>query len=94
MGWDIHIVAEVYDEGNWQLSDVEVPSDRNYWAFAVLADVCNGYGFAGTDKGDPIEPIRFPGPDAGTEMNCRHAVPAAAIRLAQRHAPVMTADNP
>ncbi len=60
MGWDIHIAAEVFDEGVWHLSGIEVPSDRNYWAFAVLANVCNGYGFAGTDKGDPIEPIDDP----------------------------------
>jgi len=60
MGWDINIVVEVYEDGAWHLSDVEVPADRNYWAFAVLADVCNGYGFAGTDKGDPIVPIDEP----------------------------------
>jgi hypothetical protein len=60
MGWDIHIAAEYFQDGEWHLSDIEVPSDRNYWAFAVLADVCNGYGFAGTDRGDPVIPIDQP----------------------------------
>lgn len=60
MGWDIHIVAEYFKDGAWHLSDIEVPADRNYWAFAVLANVCNGYGFAGVDRGDPVIPIDEP----------------------------------
>lgn len=35
-------------------------SDRNYRLFAVLADVRNGYGFAGTPTGIPITPIATP----------------------------------
>lgn len=33
---------------------------RNYDEFAVLADVRNGYGFAGCDTGDAIKPIAMP----------------------------------
>jgi hypothetical protein len=35
-------------------------SGRNYDLFAVLADVRNGYGFAGVDTGDGFKPIRKP----------------------------------
>jgi hypothetical protein len=60
MGTDIHIVAEVFRDGAWHLADVDVPDGRNYWAFAVLAGVRNGYGFAGADRGDPLIPISEP----------------------------------
>lgn len=33
---------------------------RNYSMFAILADVRNGYGFAGCDTGDAIRPISLP----------------------------------
>ncbi len=33
---------------------------RNYWLFAMLANVRNGYGFAGVDTGDPLNPIDLP----------------------------------
>lgn len=35
-------------------------ADRNYDLFALLADVRNGYGFAGTPRGDRIEPLDEP----------------------------------
>ena len=60
MGTDIHIFAETFADEKWHLADVDLPEYRNYWAFAVLADVRNGYGFAGFDKGDPITPISQP----------------------------------
>lgn len=34
--------------------------DRNYDAFAILADVRNGHGFAGVDTGDGFVPISTP----------------------------------
>jgi hypothetical protein len=34
--------------------------DRNYDLFALLADVRNGYGFAGTPRGNRIEPLSEP----------------------------------
>lgn len=60
MGCDIHIVAEVHKNGVWELSDVQVPDDRNYCTFAILADVRNGVGFAGVKTGGYLPPISFP----------------------------------
>lgn len=33
---------------------------RNYDLFALLANIRNGFGFAGVDTGDAIEPISYP----------------------------------
>src|SRR5690242_3218591 len=60
MGCDIHPYAEVLTDSGWRKADVNVPSDRNYWAFSVMADVRNGSGFAGCDTGKPVEPISKP----------------------------------
>lgn len=60
MGTDIHPFAECCRDGAWHLVDAEIPRDRNYWAFAVLADVRNGYGFGGFGTGDPITPLDEP----------------------------------
>jgi len=60
MGTDIHLAAEVYRDGQWHLASVDLPDGRNYRAFAILADVRNGYGFAGFDTGDPVVPIAYP----------------------------------
>jgi hypothetical protein len=75
MGCDIHILAEVRVDGKWQkvgsvfVSDysfekgklVDAPySGRNYDLFAILANVRNGYGFAGCDTGDGFNPISTP----------------------------------
>jgi len=60
MGTDIHLAAEVFKDGRWHLAEVDLPEYRNYRAFAVLADVRNGYTFAGMDSGDPVIPISEP----------------------------------
>lgn len=76
MGCDIHAVLETKVDGKWKLvgetSITEYPgedpyvnmpcfySGRSYALFAVLADVRNGYGFAGCNTGDRIEPIADP----------------------------------
>ncbi len=60
MGTDIHLTAEVFEDGRWHLAEVDLPEYRNYRAFAVLADVRNGYTFAGMDSGDPVIPISYP----------------------------------
>jgi hypothetical protein len=60
MGCDIHPYAEVRCDGKWARADIEVPSDRNYWAFGVLANVRNGSGFAGCYMGEPVTPIAEP----------------------------------
>lgn len=44
-----------------RFSDGDSPyGSRNYTVFAYLADVRNGYGFAGCDTGDAITPISEP----------------------------------
>ncbi|WP_149023384.1 hypothetical protein [Listeria aquatica] len=67
MGADIHLFVEkknqdnewkavLYEDGSYDgLYDV-----RNYSVFAILADVRNGYGFAGGDIGDAFNPVSFP----------------------------------
>jgi hypothetical protein len=60
MGCDIHPYAEVRRDGKWQRAPIQVPDDRNYWTFAVLADVRNGFGFAGCYTGEPVTPIAQP----------------------------------
>lgn len=46
------------DPNDWRSFGREVLCDRNYILFAILADVRNGYGFAGCDTHDPIKPLR------------------------------------
>ena len=71
MGTDIHPVAECYRGDGWHLADADMPRNRNYWSFAVLADVRNGYGFGGFSTGEPITPIDEPRglpPDLSPEL--------------------------
>lgn len=61
MGCDIHSVAQVKIKGKWKTVLQDVAGDnRNYDTFAVLANVRNGYGFAGVDTGDGFIPISQP----------------------------------
>lgn len=61
MGCDIHSVAQVLKGLKWKTVLQDVAGDnRNYDTFAVLANVRNGYGFAGCDTGDGYEPICEP----------------------------------
>jgi hypothetical protein len=60
MGTDIHLVAEVFKNNQWHLAETDLPNYRNYVSFAILADVRNGYGFAGFDTGEPVVPISYP----------------------------------
>lgn len=57
MGTDIHGIFQRHDGSQW----IDVPSTydfgRHYQLFAVLADVRNGYGFAGVKTGEPVKPI-------------------------------------
>lgn len=77
MGTDIHLQVEVLGEdGVWKISPRkpfrtyddegfswdEDPSGRNYNLFAFLANVRNGFGFAGFSTGARVEP-QFPGRD-------------------------------
>lgn len=53
MGCDIHSIAQVFKNGKWEtvLGDVG-GDDRNYDSFAIMANVRNGYGFAGVETGE------------------------------------------
>lgn len=71
MGTDIHMVVQAKRGGTWEI--VKAPSwlerddydskyerwcsDRNYDAFAILADVRNGVGFAGIETGEALIPV-------------------------------------
>jgi hypothetical protein len=72
MGTDIHPYVEVRKNGAWTRAKVDVPRDRNYFAFGKLANVRNGSGFAGCDMGDPLRPIAEPRglpPDTSIQNN-------------------------
>ena len=60
IGTDIHIAAEFYKDGSWHLANIVLTQDRNYRAFAVLANVRNGVGFAGFSTGEALIPISEP----------------------------------
>lgn len=63
MGTDIHGVLQTgYEHDgkvNWH-TVCEIEDDRNYYVFAALADVRNGYGFAGVYRHEPVIPISEP----------------------------------
>lgn len=87
MGTDIHWNVEIKHGNTWRY--VPLPehqrgwgnrprwffSDRSYDTFAILADVRNGYGFAGVDLGDGFKPLSEPRgipADASSEiLDCR-----------------------
>lgn len=61
MGTDIHVAVERRGEdGQWTYVPGNWPRNRNYDAFAILAGVRNGSGFAGVDTGDGFVPIAAP----------------------------------
>lgn len=83
MGTDIHPIVEVREDKDtpWQIVKIpkaegsewaNVLDSRNYNVFAILANVRNGYGFAGvpTGSGFPyISDVRGIPEDAGFTMN-------------------------
>ena len=60
MGTDIHLTVEVHRDGIWHHVPGDYPDDRCYDAFAILADVRNGSGFAGVKTGEGFIPISAP----------------------------------
>lgn len=56
MGCDIHGIVEGKFNGEWQTIE-EFIDDRNYDMFAILADVRNGFGFAGAPSGEGFQAI-------------------------------------
>lgn len=64
MGTDIHAIFQKLDTRtqppSWVTIESEWDQPRHYLLFAALANVRNGYGFAGCDTGDAIPPISEP----------------------------------
>lgn len=64
MGTDVHAVWQKKDPGlgdkYWDVPEGDWEQSRHYLLFAWLADVRNGYGFAGVPTHDPIVPIAKP----------------------------------
>lgn len=83
MGCDIHFYTEVHSpEGGWLSADRWTSEDRrapdtrlrvNYDLFAMLAGVCNGYGFAGALTGAGFVPIS---PPKGMPPDCDRRIAA------------------
>jgi hypothetical protein len=57
MGTDVHAIWQAKKAGRWVDIESEWDQDRHYFLFAWLADVRNGFGFAGVPTHDPIKPI-------------------------------------
>lgn len=61
MGCDIHSIAQVRRFGYWETVATHVGGDdRNYHTFAILADVRNGYGFAGVPTSETWPVVSAP----------------------------------
>lgn len=57
MGTDVHAIWQAKKDGRWVDIESKWDQDRHYFLFAWLADVRNGYGFAGIPTHEPIQPI-------------------------------------
>lgn len=60
MGTDIHVVFQKKVGDSWQDIPHDYDENRHYYLFAWLANVRNGFGFAGVLTGSPIKPISMP----------------------------------
>ena len=60
MGCDIHGVWQAKVDGQWKDVASTWDQDRHYLLFSWLADVRNGFGFAGIKTYDPVKPIADP----------------------------------
>jgi hypothetical protein len=60
MGTDIHAVFQARENGAWHDIHSDWPQNRHYFLFAWLANVRNGYGFAGVRTHTPVVPIAKP----------------------------------
>lgn len=76
MGTDIHTVAQIKDRnGKWETVAENIANEwRSYHSYAVLANLRNGHGFAGSDTGEEWEYISEPRgfPDDFEETNYEH----------------------
>lgn len=60
MGTDIHVAMQAKKDGVWQDIEHKYNEDRHYFLFSWLANVRNGYGFAGVATYTPVAPISQP----------------------------------
>jgi hypothetical protein len=60
MGTDIHPYVEIKSTKGWQRAFVSIPRYRSYVSFAILANVRNGFGFAGVPTHETLIPISAP----------------------------------
>lgn len=60
MGTDIHEVFQAKKDGKWVDIESYFEGNRHYFLFAWLANVRNGFGFAGVPTHTPITPISEP----------------------------------
>ena len=61
MGCDIHTNVEVRQaDGSWKIHEGSFIDNRNYDLFAILANVRNGFGFAGVTTGAGFVPMAEP----------------------------------
>jgi hypothetical protein len=58
MGTDIHGLVQQRRNGVWVDCPISAYDNRDYLVFAILANVRNGYGFAGCYRHEPIKPIQ------------------------------------
>jgi hypothetical protein len=60
MGTDIHAIFQKKTEDGWEDISSTFDQNRHYFLFAWLANVRNGYGFAGVPIFEPLTPISPP----------------------------------
>ena len=60
MGCDIHGIFQAAKDGKWQDVESTWEQDRHYFLFSWLADVRNGFGFAGVKTYEPVTPLSQP----------------------------------
>ena len=84
MGTDIHYTFQKLnkevDPPRWENVKSEYKRDRDYLLFAVLADVRNGFGFAGVPIFEPVEPISEP---RGLPVDLSTTLPGPATVLTE-----------
>jgi len=60
MGTDIHAVFQKKTSTGWEDIPSRWEQNRHYFLFSFLADVRNGYGFAGVRTYEPVIPVAAP----------------------------------
>lgn len=60
MGTDVHGIWQAKKDGKWVDVESRWDQERHYFLFSWLADVRNGFGFAGVKTYQPITPISGP----------------------------------